>query len=270
MNNPDTHIAQTAIRGNSVRHITRIGLSQAKGRQAMDDNDARFMWQMIELAWTKAEASHAGKGGAGSLRESILGGVRDYDVAMQPFCWALDDLLADTVTKDGLLSFARAFETHLFALDREDLCAHIGLGDDGFLDARGFIIAMGESYFNRVTADPKAAVPQASVEQAYMAIIRAWETRFACPFPRFGIRVTTGSNLGGWPTRQARADRKARIERIGHDLFADLFCDIGLDASTGPLPHLVRLPAVTTTELEEVLLFVASWVRARREARDGG
>lgn len=233
----------------------------------MDDNDARFMWQMIELAWTKAEASHA-ETQTGSLREAILGGgAEDYDVSMRPFCWALDDLLADTVTRDGLLSFARAFEAHLFALDREELCAHIGLGDDGFLDARGFVIAMGETYFRRVLANPKAALPQAGVEQAYMAIIRSWETRCAGPYPRFGIRVTTGSNLAGWPTRRARADERARVDRIGDDLFADLFCDVGLDASTGPLPHLVRLPAVTMTELEDVLLHIAARVRSRREGR---
>jgi hypothetical protein len=233
----------------------------------MSDIDERFMWQMIELAWTKAEASHAEKQ-AGSLRETILGGgIEDYDVAMRPFCWALDDLLTETVTKDGLLSFAQSFETQLFALDREDLCAHIGLGDDGFLDARGFIIAMGEAYFRRVTRAPRTALARASVEQAYMAVIRAYETRNREPYPRFGIRVTTGSNLDAWPTRRAQAERKTRIDRVGDDLFADLFCDVGLHGSTGPLPHLVRLPAVTTSELEDVLLRVAARVRARREGR---
>jgi hypothetical protein len=233
----------------------------------MDNNDARFMWQMIELAWTKTEADYAEDDNTGTHREAILkGGIEDYDREMRPFCWTLSDVL-NRLTKDGLLSFARTFEAHLFALDREDLCAHIDLGDDGFLDARGFVIAMGETYFRRVMGDPKVALVQAGVEQAYMAVIRAWESRYAKPYPRFGIRVTTGSNLAGWPTRRARAEQKARTDRIGDDLFGDLFCDVGLDASTGPLPHLVRLPAVTTTELEDVLLHVAARVRARREGR---
>jgi Protein of unknown function (DUF4240) len=222
----------------------------------MSDVDERFMWQMIELAWAKAEASYtegaygAPKGDA-SLRAAVLAGTPDdYDVAMRPFCRALYDLLADVVTKDGLLSFARAFETKLFELDREDLAAHIGLGDDGFLDARGFVVAMGEDYFQRVMRHRRAALPGASVEQAYVAITRAYETRCREPYPGFGIPVTTGSNLYRWPSRRKVVDLAARMEQVRKDLLALVAADRA-PSHSGPV--IVTLDAEQCAYLERLL-----------------
>jgi hypothetical protein len=232
MKNPAAPRASSGFRA-FVAGTSHAWLPSERRDKAMSDVDEKFMWQMIELAWTKAEASyaegaHGAPKGQGSLRASILAGPPfdyDYDVALRPFCWALDDILGDVVTMDGLLSFARAFETKLFELDREDLCAHIGLGDDGFLDARGFIIAMGEEYCQRVLRHRRAALRAASVEQAYMAVIRAFESRCRQAYPRFGFRVTTGSNLDGWPSRRKVEDLAARMERMRQNLLALVAAD---------------------------------------------
>src|SRR5689334_8139615 len=99
----------------------------------MNAMDEQFLWQMIELAWKKAERRNDGRGVQRglTLRGAILSRtVGDLDEAMQSFTWALEDILTRHVTKDGVLRFAKAYETQMFALDREDLAQHVVLGDD--------------------------------------------------------------------------------------------------------------------------------------------
>ena len=222
----------------------------------MNEMDERFLWQMIELAWKKAERAYAerasrSEGHAESLRQTIVaGGARDYDADLRPFCSALGDVLARTVTRDGFLIFVRAFETQLFALDREDLATHIALGDDGFLDARGFIVAMGEDYYRDVMRNPKVALVGVGVEQAYVVVLRAYETRFREPIPRSGIRVTTCSNLDGWPSRRKVVDLAARVERVREELLALLIAGA---SSSKRAPVVVTLDPDQRAVLEGIL-----------------
>jgi Protein of unknown function (DUF4240) len=230
----------------------------------MNDTDERFLWSMIELAWKKAE-KEVGEA-PGPLRKAILGGdVTNYEEAMRPFCEALEALLRGTFRREALLSFAKAFETMLYRLDRADLAARVGLGDDGFLDARGFTVAMGETYFHRVLAQPASALVQASAEQTYLAIQRAYERRFQGAYPDFGIGVATGSNLPYWPKLQARAVAQSRLGRATDEAWVSL----GLSEGPAPLAGLVFLQFLSRDEREDVILRLAARIRQRRARRGG-
>jgi hypothetical protein len=251
-----------------ARHTCRIGaLERREGRAALEETpmnttDDKFLWQMIELAWAKTEGEPARPDGApGPIRAAILAGdVEDYDAALAPFCWALEDVLGELLTRDGLVTFARAFEATLFSLDRQVLAERVDLGDDGFLDARGFIVAMGKDYCTRVLARPESALPRAAVEQVYMSVIRAYEQRYKEPFPRFGIAVSTASNLDYWPEKRARVLARSRLDGIA-DEFA---LSLGLADAHTPAARLVALPALSLEELEDVFLWIAARIRKRR------
>jgi hypothetical protein len=208
------------------------------------DMNERFFWDWIEQAWR-------GTPGGEDLRARILGGcVGDIDTALHPFLDSLGRRLGQ-LTKGGFVMFAREFERKLFALDREELANCVGLGDDEFLDARGFIVVMGKAHFEDVLADPRAALPEIGVEQAYMTVIRHYETRFKEPFPRFGFRVTTGSNLTGWPKRQARFDHQTQLQTVVDSLLRDL----GLSErqrSDSADESIVSIPSLAMTNVREV------------------
>jgi hypothetical protein len=240
----------------------------------MSDADEKFLWQMIELAWMRAEGTDAG------LRQTLLTGfVGDYEVAMRPFNTALLHVLMKTVTRDGLSRFAQEFERRLFALDREKLAEHIELGDDGFLDARRLIVAMGEEHYRAVIDDVRAARPRAAAERVYQTLSLAWELRFAEPYPRLDIPVTTGSNLAAWPSkaaRKAREDERARERRAMSEALrvAQRDADVSRWLPGPTLKHenngdvTVRLEALVPEEVAELGALLRDWQLKRHERHD--
>ena len=117
--------------------------SAREREMTMNDADERFLWDMIDLAWKKAEKAVRPSGAPGSLRSAVLDGtVTNYEEAMQPFCVAFEGVLGRILTTDGVLALVSTFETMLYALDREEIAARVGLSGDGFLHARAFIVAM--------------------------------------------------------------------------------------------------------------------------------
>jgi hypothetical protein len=240
----------------------------------MSDENEKFLWQMIELAWTKTAQADAG------LRQTLLRGrVSDYEAAMRPFNTALLHVLLGTVTLDGFRLFAEEFERRLFALDREALAKHLELGDDGFLDARALIVALGEEHYQAVMKDVRAARPRAAAERIYQTIWLAWEIRYAEPYPRFDIPVLTGSNLAGWPSkaaRRAREEQGARERRAMTEALraAQREADVSRWLP-GPILKLesngdvtVRLEALAAEEVAELGALLRGWQLKRHERQD--
>src|ERR1051325_3298339 len=107
--------------------------------------DEKQFWSMIEAAWQEVEGSSAtrkklaqgklGEDGATELAEQSLG----------EFVPALQASL-ERLSKDELLQFDRILERKLYDTDRADIHEHTDGSDDGFLYARGFIVAAGQAY----------------------------------------------------------------------------------------------------------------------------
>ena len=112
--------------------------------------DEHLFWDMIESAWRRTPDGQAQR------RELAAGESQDPDAALAPFLTELDRVLGH-LTADGLRTFGRELERALFALDCEELARRIGLGDDGFGDARATIVLLGERHYRAVLADAARA-----------------------------------------------------------------------------------------------------------------
>ena len=196
-----------------------------------DEMNERLLWDWIENAWKTTPEGE-------EVRASILRGeVKDIDLATWPMRETLERWLTRMTTPEGFVLFAKEFERKMFALDREDLTLHVGGGSYESIDTRGFTVLMGEAYCTRVLRDVSTALRGVGSEQAYMTLIRVYETRFHAPYPGF-LRVTPGSNLDAWPTRRANAERKASIDAAVDALM------VGLRLAPGPAPTLSGEPLV--------------------------
>jgi hypothetical protein len=164
-----------------------------------------LFWDWIAQAWRATPEGDA-------IRAAIVGGQFEYADArqrMRPFFDSLDRWLGH-LTKEGLVTFCREFERVVFALDREDFARHLGLGDDGFHDARATNVLLGEAHYREVAKDFRKAT-RVALEDASFLLRRHWETRYGEPLPRFDVNTSTGSNPDGGPRVRARAARDARV-----------------------------------------------------------
>jgi len=85
-------------------------------------------------------------------------------------------------------------------IDSAELHAVTGGSDDGFLYARGFIVAMGRNFYYAVAADAQMAVPRAEFEEMCYFFAHLCHERYGnFPRTRSGISRESCSNLTGWP-----------------------------------------------------------------------
>jgi hypothetical protein len=90
-------------------------------------------------------------------------------------------------------------EEKLFRLDREEIHQHTDGSDDGFLYCRGFIVGMGEGYYNLVSTTPARATADAEAESIPFVGYRVYKERFREEFPRESVYpIESGSNPNGW------------------------------------------------------------------------
>src|SRR5258708_3668294 len=118
--------------------------------------DETQFWQMIENAWQVA-------GGKLKARQKLAEGklseekaeelVESLDVVIP----ALRDEIGQLSAPD-LLEFDRILERKLYDIDRAEIQEHTDGSDDGFLYARGFIVAAGKGYYDAVNAKPSKAL----------------------------------------------------------------------------------------------------------------
>lgn len=193
-------VACTVLRGRESRKA--LLLPDRRGSAAVDEN--RF-WSLIELAWDKV-------GETGNFRRRLAGRKLSRQESQQ-FAAPLDEFVRmlkqelDHLPAEELLAFHRLLRRKLYDLDCEDVHGHIGGSDDGFLHARGFVVAAGRSYFESVLADPKQSAGQDLV-CASMCFLAGELYRKKFGKPDLGISITTGSNKGGWPRVGLKEPRK--------------------------------------------------------------
>jgi len=158
-------------------------------------DDKRF-WALIELAWKAAPEAAAARpdGKAVAPAKKALAAVDDaLEKKMIP---ALKKAIA-ALPSAKLAAFDRTLERKLYELDRADVQRHTDGSDDGFLYARGFIVAMGRAYYEAVVADPSCAIADMECESITYLAKQLYEASHGA-LPPSGISRETGSNKAGW------------------------------------------------------------------------
>ena len=158
-------------------------------------NEKRF-WSLIEAAWQTV-------GGKVPARKKMAAGKLSEDKA-EAIVEALDDVmpalrgLLDDLTAPELLEFDRILERKLFAIDRAEVQEHTDGSDDGFLYARGFIVAVGAGYYEAVHANPSVSLMDLECEEMCYLSWHLYQKKFG-EMPASEISRESCSNKEGWP-----------------------------------------------------------------------
>jgi uncharacterized protein DUF4240 len=158
-------------------------------------DEARF-WNLVESAWARVGAEQS------ALRKAVIGREDpDDDLGLSGHLNAfLGHLraLSEDLTAEELTDLDRVLERALYDIDREDIHEVTEGSDDGFLYARGYIVALGREYYEAVRADPQVALDAACEEMCYF-FAHLHRKRFG-DWPRTdsGISRETCSNTAGW------------------------------------------------------------------------
>jgi hypothetical protein len=163
----------------------------------MDDEQ---FWRMIEEAWQAA-------GGCEDVRAALASGQLTWDrgqdhwerlwPALEQSASALRRQLEQLPAAD-LLSFDRMLERKLYDLDRQEIHAATDGSDDGFLYARGFIVAMGRNYYEAIRDDPGKALPDLWCEEICYLPALLYLDKYG-EMPKSDITRESGANPDGWP-----------------------------------------------------------------------
>ena len=157
--------------------------------------DEQRFWSLMELAWQAV-------GGRSEPREKLAQGKLSDEGAAE-LSEALDEVLPalhdelSALPADELLAFDRILERKLYEIDRTEVQRHTDGSDDGFLYARGFIVAMGKAYFDAVHSKPSVARMDLESEAMCYLSWHLYEEKFGVA-PASGISRETGSNKAGW------------------------------------------------------------------------
>jgi hypothetical protein len=138
-------------------------------------NEARF-WSMIEDAW-------ASTGGWNRECKALVAGQLS-DEQLTQLLGALDDVVRslranlERLNANDLLMFDRILERKLWDIDRREIQRFTGGSDDGFLYARGFIVAAGCDFYNAVNTTPERARKGAECEEMCYLSYHVYEEKF--------------------------------------------------------------------------------------------
>jgi hypothetical protein len=157
--------------------------------------DEKGFWLMIEEAWGDGAAAARKKFVQGKLSEE--GAMKLADLSQSDMVPALREKL-EQLPKEELLQFDRILERKLYDIDRAEIQEYTDGGDDGFLYARGFIVAAGQAYYEKVSSDPACAGMDLECEEMCYLSARVYEDRFG-KMPNSDISRETGFNKSGWP-----------------------------------------------------------------------
>jgi hypothetical protein len=162
------------------------------------EDEARF-WARVEAAWAQcsAEANRARRALAAraSAPDTHLSAVEG---ALPVFLGTMTDQCRE-LPGDELTSLDRVLERKLYDIDRADIQAVTDGSEDGFLYARGFIVAMGRDFYDAVASDPEVGVLDAECEEMCYFFADLYRERFG-EFPETdsGISRESCSNASGW------------------------------------------------------------------------
>ncbi|TXT10547.1 hypothetical protein VHUM_02052 [Vanrija humicola] len=161
-------------------------------------------WASIEDAWATIPD-------AAAARAALIAGptegeeTLDYEAAsalephLRPFLAALKTTL-QAYTQPQLAAWDAHITQALYDIDREDVHAATDGSDDGFLYARGFIVAVGKDYYDKVNAQPSTyAIEDAEFESICYEAAHVHDARFG-EWPPRTVSRESGSNKAGWPS----------------------------------------------------------------------
>jgi hypothetical protein len=158
-------------------------------------DESRF-WVMIETAWQAV-------GGKAKARQRLADGKLSEEKA-EELLESLNEVIPtlrdrlDKLSGPDLLAFDRVLERKLYDIDRAEVQEHTDGSDDGFLYARGFIVAAGKGYYDAVNARPSIAMMDLECEEMCYLSWHIHEEKFG-PVPPSGISRESCSNTAGWP-----------------------------------------------------------------------
>ncbi|MEV0660921.1 DUF4240 domain-containing protein [Actinomadura luteofluorescens] len=165
--------------------------------------DERF-WDVIEAAWAPLGAEVAAARRALTTRDLSadvweMTEISVIDKGLDAFLGNLGAAARD-LPADELIDLDRVCERLLHDIDRADIHEVTDGSDDGFLYARGFIVAMGRDFYTAVAADPRVAVLDADCESMCYFFADQHHERFGT-FPDTGSGISRESctNREGWP-----------------------------------------------------------------------
>lgn len=158
-------------------------------------------WALVEEAWAAAGEE------VGRARRALAGrepGSEAWDLlavvdgGLKVFLGELAGL-GRGMPAEELTALDRVVERKLFEVDRADVQEVTDGSDDGFLYARGFIVAMGREFYEAVVRDPRMAVLDAECEEMCYFFSRLHKERFgSSPETGSGISRESCSNPAGW------------------------------------------------------------------------
>lgn len=157
-------------------------------------NDTIF-WEMIETAWNEA--------GSFAKERHEIAGSSYSDESLDQVTGALDEVIfalrsqLENLNNEELLAFDRILERKLYEIDRSEIQEFTDGSDDGFLYARGFIVALGKEYYDAVNANPSKAIMDAECEDLCYLSFHLYEEFFG-EMPKSDITRESASNPIGW------------------------------------------------------------------------
>lgn len=107
--------------------------------------------------------------------------------------------LCEGMSSEELTDLDRVVERKLYDVDRADIHAVTDGSDDGFLYARGLIVASGREKYYAVLADPNAATPDDELEEMCYFFAHLHHEKYGSwPETGSGISRESCSNPEGW------------------------------------------------------------------------
>ena len=159
-------------------------------------DEFRF-WSLIESAWQRVGDEPS------ALRKALIERESDNDAYTlhEYLDGFLDNLraLTEGLSSVELTDLDRVLERKLYDVDRADIQEVTDGSDDGFLYCRGFIVAMGQEFYEAVRADPTVAVLDAECESMCYFFAHLHNDRYGnWPETDSGISRESTSNQAAW------------------------------------------------------------------------
>ena len=155
----------------------------ASDRRLVDFRDAALSTLQSEAAKDEFEEEHGDDGAC----------IPNEDVFMSSIESSLDSL-----TQEDLRQFDAILEKKLFDIDRQEIHEFTDGSDDGFLYCRGFIVALGKTYYEAISATPSHAMFDWECEAMTYVSFHLFEKKFG-EMPASEISRETCSNTACWP-----------------------------------------------------------------------
>lgn len=166
----------------------------------------RAFWDSIDEAWSAAaipadqlasvSAARAALCARSDAEDARYAAAVTVGKGEDAFLAALRTIL-DTYTQDQLAAWDEHCAQALYALDREDVHEALDGSDDGFLYARGFVLIVGQTYFDLVLKQPDVYGVDAECESVTYIACHLSDKKFG-EWPKASVSRETCSNREGW------------------------------------------------------------------------